>query len=310
MDQRKINTILSAIAFLCCLHTTLFGQTISASPNRTRIFIGEQVMLRLAVENAHQGISWFQFADTLNHLEVVQRSKIDTVLSGGVTNFYQTIAITSFDSGKWQFPALAIASINQITMPITIDVIPVDVSQKKDYNEIKEIEEVQLFTHPFIIGILVIITLFSLCMIYILIQKKKIAALETPVLQVKGSAWNWAEKELSKLQQPSPSAHVEIKNYYSKLNYISRTFFSLQLNEDNKQYTTDEWMVKLNKLSIELDSKIAFFQFLRLSDSVRFAKFSPPAPINSSAVETIKSTLYKASLIQHIHLPLNQFQQS
>ncbi len=310
MYQPKTNTILCAIVFLCCLHTSLFSQTISASPNRTRIFIGEQVMLRLAVENAHHGIAWFQFADTMNHLEVVQRSKIDTVLSGGVTNYYQTIAITSFDSGKWQFPALAIAGINQITMPITIDVVPVDVSQKKDYNEIKDIEEVQLSTHPFIIGILITITLFSLCMIYILIQKKRVVTFENPVLQTSESAWHWAEKELNKLQQPSSSSQVEVKNYYSKLNNISRIFFSLQLKEDNQQFTTDEWMVKLNKLSIEHDAKTAFFQFLRLSDSVRFAKFSPPSAINSVAIETMKNTLHKASLIQHSHSQTNQYQQS
>ena len=144
MSKRIINIIPLILFAGCLLNGNLYGQKISANVNRTRIFIGEQIILKLSVEQTQPGIQWFQFPDTLNHLEIVTRSKIDTVSAGGFLNFSQTVSITSFDSGRWQFPALAVAGINQITMPINIDVVPVDVSKKKDYNDIKDIEEVLL----------------------------------------------------------------------------------------------------------------------------------------------------------------------
>ena len=76
--------------------------------NRDRIFIGEQIELKLSVERAKAGITWFRFPDSLNHIEVVKRNKIDTILNGSYTNYAQTISITSFDSGRWEFPPLSL----------------------------------------------------------------------------------------------------------------------------------------------------------------------------------------------------------
>lgn len=298
MYSKILHIIYGAIIFTGILIHVCNAQNISVSPNRTRIFIGEQIKIKLAVENAHAGIEWFQFADTFNHLEVVHRSKIDTAMSGSVTNYYQTISVTSFDSGKWQFPALAIAGINQITMPVTIDVVPADVSNLKDYNDIKDIEEVQVNTNPVYIAILITLCLFSLTMLYILLQKKKAIVQQTVRPKNNETPWQWAERELNKLVQPNASSPVEVKNYYATLNDISRNFFSMQLHTANGQLTTDEWMLQLNNLDIEHEIKNSFFQFLRLSDSVRFAKFLPPQVLNLSAIDTLKATMHKTSHIQ------------
>ena len=86
MNKRKLYIIfflaLSALSF----QTKLFSQTVKALADRDRIFIGEQVNLQLSVEKGKTGIAWFNLPDSVNHLEIVKKGKIDTVQKGGFTN--------------------------------------------------------------------------------------------------------------------------------------------------------------------------------------------------------------------------------
>lgn len=265
--------------------------------NRDRIFIGEQIKLKLSVERGKAGIIWFHFPDSLNHIEIVKRSKIDTVLNGNYTNYYQTVLITSFDSGRWEFPPLSVAGINQSTPAITIDVLPVDVSKMTEYNDIKDIEEVKQGNNASITAIIAVITLLSLGVIYLLLQKKKRAVLPDTGLKGKLSPLEWALAELNKLNGQNHHSPAEVKKYYSELTHISRTFFAMQLQQRSLQQTTDEWMVKLQSLSVDNETKTSFFQFLRLADTVKFAKYLPPASENEASVGAVKQMLQGVSLL-------------
>jgi len=281
---------------LSCITSNVFSQTIRVQADRDRIFIGEQVKLTLSVEGGKAGMSWFRFPDSVNHLEIVGRSKIDTVLKGSYTNYYQTISITSFDSGRWEFPSLSLAGVSQTTTPISIDVLPVDVSQMEDYNDIKDIEEVQRQTNWLIVGIIAAITLLAIGMVYWLIIKKKKVIVPATVLKGNQSPLEWALSEINKLNAQNLQRH-EAKKYYSELSNIGRTFFHMQLQEQSQQKTTDEWMINLQSLPVDNDIKTAFFQFLRLADTVKFAKYLPPETENEVSVHAIKQMLQKVSLL-------------
>lgn len=265
--------------------------------NRDRIFIGEQIELKISVERAKQGMTWFSFPDSLNHLEVIKRSKIDTVSNGNYTNYYQTISITSFDSGRWQFPPLSLPGIKQSTLPISIDVLPVDVSNMQDYNDIKDIVEVKPGNDWFITGMIMGITLISIGMVYWLLIKKKKAIQADTGLKGKLSPLDWALTELSKLNGRHLNTPVEVKKYYSDLATISRTFFNMQLHQRSLHQTTDEWMINLQSLSVDNGVKTSFFQFLRQADAVKFAKYLPPPQESEPSVGAIKQMLEKVSLL-------------
>lgn len=266
--------------------------------DRDRIFIGEQIKLKLSAEKGKAGITWFRFPDSLNHLEVVKRGKIDTVLNGRYTNYYQTILLTSFDSGRWEFPPLSLAGVKQSTLPISIDVLPVDVSKMQEYNDIKDIEDIKPENNWFITAIIAFITLLSVAAVYwLLIKKKKVLGSGVPV-RGNVSPLEWAMGELSKLHSPQSSDPVTIKKYYSDLNNISRTFFNMQLQQHSLQQTTDEWMINLQPLAVDNGIKTAFFQFLRLADTVKFAKYLPPERENETSVNAIKIMIQRVSLLQ------------
>lgn len=297
MNNRKLYTVFFFGLLLLGIQSSLFSQTVKAAVDRDRIFIGEQIKLKLSVEKGKAGILWFRFPDSLNHLEVIKRSKIDTVVNGNYTNYYQTISITSFDSGRWDFPPLSLAGINHSTLPINIDVLPVDVSKMQDYNDIKGIEEVKPENNWLITGIIAVITLLSIAAIYwLLVKKKKVTLPATPV---KGSVspLEWALAELNKLQAPRLSSQGDVKKYYSDLTNISRMFFNMQLHQLSLQQTTDEWMINLQSLPVDNEIKTSFFQFLRLADTVKFAKYVPPSRENETSVNAIKTILQKVSLL-------------
>ena len=279
------------------ISTEIFSQAVAANVDRNRIFIGEQIQLKFSVTGAKAGLNWFNFPDSMNHLEVVKKGKIDTVVNGAAINYSQTITITSFDSGRWDFPSLVLPDIARATTPIAIEVLPVDVSQMQDYNDIKDIEAVKQQNNWLIIGIIAAITLLALIAIYLLFIKKKKVAIAGPVLKGKQTPLEWALSELNKLDAKKLYDQPEAKKYYSELTRISRTFFLMQLQQDSHQQTTDEWMVRLQPLTVDNEIKTSFFQFLRLSDTVKFAKYAPPVLENESAVEAIKNMLQKVALL-------------
>lgn len=304
MSNRKFYIVSFLGLIFLIIQSNLFSQTVKAAVDRDRIFIGEQIKLKLSVEKGKAGITWFRFPDSLNHIEVVKRSKIDTVRNGNYTNYYQTLSITSFDSGRWEFPPLSLAGINQSTLPISIDVLPVDVSKMQGYNDIKGIEEVKPGNNWFITGIIIAITLLSIAAIYwLLAKKKKVMQPNTP-LKGNVSPLEWALAELGKLNPSRLSSPIEIKKYYSDLTNISRKFFNMQLQQLSLQQTTDEWMVNLQPLPVDNEIKTSFFQFLRLADTVKFAKYLPPARENETSVDSIKRMLQKVSLL-HSNLHTN-----
>jgi hypothetical protein len=103
--------------------------------------------------------------------------------------------------------------------------------------------------------------------------------------------------ELNKIGWNKQQTANEVKRNYSELTTISRTFFSMQLNQHPLHQTTDEWMVTLQNLSIDNSTKTSFFQFLRQADAVKFAKYVPPAQEGEESVIVIRQMLKKAALL-------------
>jgi hypothetical protein len=278
-----------------------FSQSISAVADREKILIGEQIKLLLKTDNVNGITNWFAFPDTVNHMEVVERSKIDTIEIAGTQNYQQTITITSFDSGQWQIPALEISAASKTftTQPITIEVIPVDVSQLQEYHDIKEIVEVEQKSSTLIIIIIAAITLVSLALVYWFMQRKKPVTAKAPVIKGNLSPLEWAMQELDKLRSENLPSQNAVKQHYQKLTNIARQFFVLQLQHKSLHQTTDEWMLNLQPIPVRQDAKTSFLQLLRLADTVKFAKYLPPAEENERSIEVTRQMVEQVATWQN-----------
>jgi hypothetical protein len=258
-----------------------YSQNVSASMDRDKILIGEQVELLLKVtdlDRSRQDIDkWFNLPDSFNHLEVVKRLPIDTSEAEGVYTYSQKILLTSFDSGYWQIPPVTISFTNKKsanTQPVNVSVLPVDVSNLKDYHDFKDIIEVNGETNWWRIGGIIIV-IIALCIIVVLLIRyfKKRESVQLP--PVKKIGVEEALRQIDALQKRELIAKQQHKLYFTELIHICRSFSDRQLNISSANKTSDEYMLLLKgKIGTE-PAQISYFQLLRLADAVKFAKFIP-----------------------------------
>jgi len=283
--------LLFLFSFSCIFlfNSTTYSQSVSASIDRDKILIGEQVELLLKVtdlDRSRQDINkWFNLPDSFNRLEVVKRLPIDTSEVEGVYTYSQKIILTSFDSGYWQIPAVNISFTNKKsanTQPLNLSVLPADVSNLKDYHDFKDIIDVNAITDWWKIGE-IFIAIIALCIIVVLLirffKKRKSVQLQP----VKKIGVEEVLRQIDALRKKDLIAKQQHKLYFTELINICRNFSDRQLNISSATKTSDEYMLLLKgKIGTE-PSQISYFQLLRLADAVKFAKFIPG---NSECEET------------------------
>jgi hypothetical protein len=243
--------------------------------------IGEQIELKISVTDVDRSkadiAQWCNLPDSFNHVEVVKRLPIDTVNIEGIFSYSQKIILTSFDSGYWQIPEMNILLENKQTIKsaaIGISVLPVDVSNLKDYHDIKEIIEVKPETDWLMIGSIIIGSVIFIIILFLLIKYLK---KRKPKLKAVKKQFGIKEvlEQIDALQNRGLIEKRQHKVFFTELIDICRSFSDQQLNISTANKTTDEYMLSLKGKVGSETSQIQYFQLLRLGDAVKFAKFIP-----------------------------------
>lgn len=293
------------ILFCCCVficNNYSYAQIVSAAIDRDKIVIGEQVVLQLKVEGIENGSSltkWFNFPDTVNHLQVVSRDNIDTININGVLSFVQKITVTSFDSGLWKFPLLAISYSDSVgskeriitTENISLTVLPVDVSALKDYHDIKDIIEVEPQKDYWIYGVTGLSVLILLLIVWLIFKPKKKPVVKEIKVSLPGTAFERAMQQIGNLQQENKAGNMLPKLFYQKLDEICRSYFDEQFGTSTLRSTSDEMMLTMKLFLQDEATRTQFYQAVRLSNAVKFAKYIPQQAQEDITISTIKKTL-------------------
>ncbi|HEY6976988.1 MAG TPA: hypothetical protein VH396_11915 [Chitinophagaceae bacterium] len=280
-----------------------YSQNVSASIDRNKILIGEQVTLQIKVENFNARTTflqnWFYPPDTATHLQVVNREPVDTIDVGGLITYMQKLTLTSFDSGKWKLDPMQVIMQERSTGKKTIlqtdslflEVLPVDVSNMQNYHDIKDILAVE--TRPdYTLYIAIAVSCIILAiLIYLLVKRKRVKKEEPPQPVYKGTPLEYALQKIKELEQESLPAKGQVKLFYTKLSDICRNYFSDQLHVRSTQSTSDELMVLLGVYLQNEKYRTHFYQLLRLADAVKFAKYIPVTEQDTESVKTAVASL-------------------
>jgi hypothetical protein len=108
----------------------------------------------------------------------------------------------------------------------------------------------------------------------------------------------WALKELDKLQNDKLWQTGEVKNYYSRLTDIARTYIELRYKIPAMEKTTDELMTSMHKGILKQSLKKELNEVLALSDFVKFAKAQPDFIENENSLKIVKDFIDKTKLIE------------
>ena len=221
----------------------------TATASAHTVAVGDHVNIFLNVQNkpAFANVQWAMIPDSLQHLEILERGRIDTVKQGEVVVYKQKIVVTGFDSGQFYFPALQFAilpksgaayTLNTDSIAVVVQTLAVDTT--KDFKPIKGIIYVNSTWRDYlwlIIGGGIFLLLIGFVLVYFLRNKgvkAPVAALViTETLQEK------AMKMLNALEAEQLWQKGNIKEYYVRLTEIVRGYIEARFNTPALELTTD-----------------------------------------------------------------------
>lgn len=293
------------------LHLHVSAQSVSASFDRDKILLGEQVTFQLNLSNLNSATSfiesWPQLNDTLNHLEIIKRTGIDTINVNDLNSYHQNFIITGFDSGKWQLGPFDFiiqdkTSGKQIKISspaVYLTVLPVDVSSLKNYHPIKDIIEVET-TFNWLPVIIAVAAIVLAIIILILIKKRKKKITEAPPMPVlQGTPLERAIQKLQQLSIQSLNTNTEIKKFHSDIDFICRQYIEEVMHVKAMQATTSELFSRMSVYMQDADLRGKMRDIFDLNASVKFAKYFPVEEESKNVLKEVIVSLHKIdALIQ------------
>lgn len=263
-----------------------------ASLERDSILIGEPVKLSLYVRiPLGRQVTWFQL-DTIPHFLIIGKSNTDTADDIDGKKMGQTLTITSFDSGHWIIPPLAL-KIDKTTyytdsLPVTVAFAP---DGGGDYHDIRDIEQVANPYAGYIPWIIAAGTLLALGAILYLLRRKRtpLEAKKPPAPAL--SPFEEAMESLKELRREGWPADGQAKPYYTRLNDILRIFVLRKMKLSTLEKTNEELILELRSLNMSRESFAQLSHALQMADFVKFAKYKPGAEDNERNFGIIESAI-------------------
>ena len=269
---------------------------VQAMLDTNQIRIGEQFHINLsAIVSSGERISFPVIPDTMNGLDVVQRSGIDTAKqpNGTAITLKQQLTFTGFDSGFYviePFQFLVTASdgktdtISTEAQLISIKTIPVDTT--KAFKDIKPVMDPPFDWRewlPYIIGLFVLL-IFAIAG-YLIYRKIKNKPVLPQIIQRPARPdHEIALEALDQLEREKLWQQGNYKEYHIRLSDIVRTYIEARYGVSSLESTTDETLSGLRKHAIATENTQSLETILRLADLVKFAKAIPIVTENEQSM--------------------------
>ncbi len=273
---------------------------LSVSVNKDTILIGESVDLEIRIiKNKNANVSFPALKDTIiKGIEILNISAIDTIQMGDEQILRQKILITGFDSGYFNIPSFNFpVELNNVkdtisSVPVSLQINLPEIDSGADFRDIKPAINTPVNFRealPYILIGLGIIILFFLSYYFILKNRKKHSGIidKTPSVP----AYIIALDQLQQLRIQKTWESKNIKEYYTKLSGIVRTYLENQFSINALELTTLEILMDFELLygkDNEIKSKLE--ELLELSDLVKFAKEAPSSVKNLENLD--KATVF------------------
>lgn len=285
------------VCFSFCVQF-IFCQTLQTITDKKDILIGEQI--KLTLKAPMDGMTkWILLPDTIPHFEIVEAAKPDTIqFKDDSKAIQQTITITSFDSGRWTFPALPVEFagaagdapriLNTDPVYVNVGYAPADsTNQLRDIKPIITVSVIDYFWFYIAGGSLLLLLIAFF--LYRYFKKKKKEAPATPLSKL--SPFDEAMAELKSLAQFNLNDAAEIKQYHIKLADIFKNYLGRKQGKNLFSKTAGDLLANMKEVSLSTENISALATALRCTDAVKFAKYLPLPDQSEDALQKIKETI-------------------
>ena len=263
----------------------IFSQVISfsASADKRKIVIGEPVKLVLEVVIPNNGTIDWPVIDTPAHFEILHSSDIDSSSSFNGLVLQQVLTITSWDSGSWNFPSLALLKAKTKSIPIEVGHSPMDYEQP--YHDIKDIMDVPKPEKPeWFWYILLIALLLVLFLLFFPKSKEKSMVKKKPDVD----PYKKAMQQLSEMD-----IQQEDKKFYTSLVNTFREYLLNRKEIASFTKTTEDLVLQLKDSGLNQEEYTGLVQVLKLSDLVKFARYNPIQEDKQNSIKIIKENIVR-----------------
>lgn len=287
--------MIRAIIYVFLTMSTIAGSmraqdvAVDARLDTTNMLIGDQIKLNISFNMPlDYRVIWPFYQDTLTKgLEIISQTPVDTMIREheNLVNMLQSITITAFDSGQYYIPPLRFryqpiddtSYMEVSSMPLYLEVHSMEVDTTKPIKAIKPPLEAPFSIREILPWMLMALgaILITLLIVYVVTRIKR----KQPVFSIKPKPVLppdiVAISGLEKLKSKKLWQAGRIKDYYSELTDIIRTYIEDSFEVKAVEMTTDEIIEGMKRTDISTGSLEKLSKTLVLADLVKFAKEKP-----------------------------------
>lgn len=285
----------------------LFGQA-GLHVDRSKLRIGEQLQVTVQVQPP-AGFRWVNreslWPDSMTALAVVRLP----AYTGQTPGFEDTYTLAVFDTGAVRLPALPVilegpsATDTFMTPEIWLEVAPVE-PDSAGLHPLRDIRHepfrpaYYLRYLPYLVALLLVAYLAY----RIYRRRKKTAPMASPDLPSL-SPEAWAAQRLDDLVKARLWQRGEVKEHYTQLTDIFRTYLERRHRIRAMEQTTEEIKRQLAGKHFQQAALEDIVRLLELADHVKFAKADPGADVHPQTIDRIREFIRAASIPIDIQNP-------
>ena len=251
------------------LPTVMFAR-LNVKVDSTNILIGDQINFSIKA-NIFEGDSLPHFTETIGALEIVSKSLVDSIKTNEGWQLTQSYILTVWDSGVYYIPSVRFKSF--VSDSIAIIVNTIEMAEDAELKDIKAPIHTPISfdeLSPYLLALLILATLIYAIIWYVKNREKVTADIKTVERLI--PPYEIALKELEKLNAKKLWQEDNVKEYYSELSEIIRTYIENGIGTPAMEIPTQEILFQLHQKSIDT---IKLKELLTRADLAKFAKAKP-----------------------------------
>ena len=282
----------------------------------THIVIGDHLKMHLTITTDLAKKITVQDAQTwkLMNCEVVEVSPLVQAVSKGKNVYSQIITLTSFDAGAASVCPISILENDSLllgvtdTMHFNVDTLPVFVDTAQLFKDIKmplQGEKIAVVTPAkdfskiqkivaIIFGSLLLLAVGGFFIWKYVMKFLKEKKLQEDKNRRKENAASLALTDLNELKKKKLWQNGFVKDYYSELSMVLRTYIDNQWDINAKEMVTSQIIDEITSLDITDDQLKELHRIFTMSDLAKYAKEQPIGEDNETnlknAYRFVKST--------------------
>jgi len=266
------------------LSITVFAQQkrVTTTVDSTKVKLGAQINLTLKTTVDTLSKVVFPEANLFGAMEVIESYPTDTIKENFKYQLIKKYGLTQWDSGTYTIPRLQVLINDKphFSDSIRVEIAPVLVDTLKqkmyDIKEVIPVENSFSYWWLYLLGIIALVAIAYY--VYKWLQKRKKEKSEEPVY---ATPIEKANALLKNLEKQKLVERGEVKEYYSELTTIARTYIEESIEIPAMESTTDELInsfkiaVFKKKLTLNPETINNLEKVLKQADLVKFAKSKP-----------------------------------